>query len=229
MRMTASAVAAITAVAILSGCGRSQQDARGTNVTSPAASFTPPAESPTAPVEARGVDDGNVTSAASDSSEIKVQPDRATAIRQKAKLALDGEGLRFIDLGTGSSHLLAFGLPKSQLLLALEPMLGKPSQGRNADCGADFANWAGGLSLVMTNDKFVGWSVAMRAGSGLNTMAGVGPGSTRRELEGAYSATFEQTSLGTEFAAGDLHGLLSGRQPAARITDMWSGINCAAR
>ena len=229
MRMPASVVAAMTAIAILSGGGRGQQDAREANAASPASNFTPPAEPPTLPVVASGSDTGNADTVASDTSEINARSDEITAVRPKAKLTLDGEGLRFIDPVTGSSRLLAFGSPKAQLLSALEPMLGKPFQGRNADCGADFANWTGGLSLVITNGKLAGWSVADRAGSGLTTMAGVGPGSTRRELEAAYSATFEQTSLGTEFAAGGLNGLLGSRQPTARITYMWSGISCAAR
>jgi hypothetical protein len=60
-------------------------------------------------------------------------------------------------------------------------------------------------------------------------MSGVRVGSTRAELEAAYAAEVAESTLGTEFNAGGLGGLLSGPGKDARITDLWAGINCFFR
>ncbi|TZF90783.1 hypothetical protein FW784_04035 [Lysobacter lacus] len=95
------------------------------------------------------------------------------------------------------------------------------------------AMWPSGLTVVMQNDRFVGWSAsAPRDGtrkSALATMAGVGVGSTRHELESAYTAKTQATTLGQEFAAGGLFGVLDGKAPTAHITAMWAGTSCNFR
>ena len=58
---------------------------------------------------------------------------------------------------------------------------------------------------------------------------GVGPGSSRADLEAAYAADISETTLGTEFAAGELFGLLDGKELAAKITYMWGGLSCNFR
>jgi hypothetical protein len=114
----------------------------------------------------------------------------------------------------------------------LERARGVAVKGTNQDCGAgpvQAASWPDGLSLVFQNGRFVGWGLGARAIGRLATAAGVGPGSTRAELDAAYSATVSQTSLGSEFSAGGLHGVLDGTSAEARITDMWAGVSCIAR
>jgi hypothetical protein len=39
----------------------------------------------------------------------------------------------------------------------------------------------------------------------------------------------QSTSLGTEFTAGEMSGLLTGDTPEAKITGLWAGTNCAFR
>ena len=86
---------------------------------------------------------------------------------------------------------------------------------------------------MLQDGRFVGWSASPQAadarGEPLATMAGVGPGRTRRELESAYAARIEETTLGTEFEAGGLSGVLDGRAPDARIDAMWAGTSCVFR
>jgi len=148
-------------------------------------------------------------------------------------LAVDSEGLRFFGRATGSATPLAFGLGAEQVLAVLERNRGPAARGTNESCGAgpvQYANWADGLSVVFQDGRFVGWGLDGRAAGAIQTANGVGPGSTRAELDEAFgTVTVSQTSLGTEFAAGELYGVLDGPEPAAKITDMWAGVSCVAR
>lgn len=117
-------------------------------------------------------------------------------------------------------------------MASLEAQQGVATEGTNENCGAgsvQFATWQDGLSLVFKDERFVGWGLNSRAAGTIATSGGVGPGSTRAELEVVYSATVTTTSLGQEFSAGDLHGVLDGSSSKARITDMWGGVSCVAR
>ena len=147
-----------------------------------------------------------------------------------ADIALDGEGLRFVNAATGSTRLLPFGAPEGQVLTALEPIRGAPSdRSTNEECGAGplaFADWGDDFQLVFQEGRFVGWSVD---DPGLTTMSGVGVGSSRADLDAAYDAEVADSTLGPEFSAGGLGGLLSGRTPDARVTVLWAGAICAFR
>jgi hypothetical protein len=147
-----------------------------------------------------------------------------------AALALDPEGLRIIDTRNGASNLLPFGTRKAATVAALNSVLGAPpvEQGDVDDCNASYARWPSGLGAWFTVGNFSGWAVPAEA-SGLATAAGVGPGSTRAELDAAYDAIVFESSLGTEFTAGELAGVLSSDAPDGRITHLWSGNTCIAR
>ena len=153
------------------------------------------------------------------------------------KLALSGEGLDFVT-ERGSVRHLVFGTPAAQAIDAVSQAYGggAPQRGRNEECGAgplDMATWQDGLTMMSQDGRVVGWSVSRGAADGGNvglaTMAGIGIGSTRRELEAAYTADIRETTLGQEFAAGDIFGLLDGTGPSARITAMWAGASCNFR
>ena len=148
----------------------------------------------------------------------------------RVALTLDGEGLRLVAAGTGSTRLVPFGTPEAQALAALQPLRSAPAErSTNDECGAGplaFAEWPDNLQLVFQEGRFVGWSTDQR---GLTTMSGLGVGSTRGELEAAYAADIGESTLGVEFSAGDLHGLLSGPGRDARVTTLWGGIICAFR
>ena len=86
---------------------------------------------------------------------------------------------------------------------------------------------------LLQDGRFVGSSLSRGAADGGNvgvsTMAGIGIGSTRPELEAAYTADIRETTLGQEFAAGDIFGVLDGTGPSARINAMWAGASCNFR
>lgn len=173
------------------------------------------------------------TAATRPPSPARMTPDQlAPAQTISAKLAVDGEGLRLVDGDTGQTTPLAFGMPGEQLLAILEKTRGSAVRGTNTECGAgplDYANWADGLSIVSQRGRFVGWSLGGRARRTIATMAGIGPGSSRQELSDVYLAQFSKTTLGTEFQAGAMGGLLDGPTPSAKITDMWAGVTCLFR
>ena len=63
----------------------------------------------------------------------------------------------------------------------------------------------------------------------LTTASGIGLGSTRAALESAYAARVSRSTLGMEFVAGGIAGLLASDHPAAPITHLWAGQVCLAR
>jgi hypothetical protein len=161
------------------------------------------------------------------------EPAPATTLQ----LALDGEGLRLVDPASGATRPLAFGQPIAPVIDAVRRSQGTaPTQSTNGECGAgplDMATWPDGLTLVSQGGTFRGWSLNPRSGTGASapptTMAGIGLGSTRAELDAAYNATITPSSLGTEFAAGGLYGVLASARADAPITALWAGTSCVFR
>lgn len=147
-------------------------------------------------------------------------------------LNLTSGALSLVDPNSGRSRELAFGTERSVVEDALERALGKPAErGSNGECGEgamDFARMPGGLLAWFQQGKFVGWFLD-GAGAKLTTASGIGIGSTRKALAGAYDADISESSLGEEFTAGELSGLLSGTGPAAKVTAIWSGQVCNFR
>ncbi|HLM68214.1 MAG TPA: hypothetical protein VK358_11835 [Longimicrobium sp.] len=127
---------------------------------------------------------------------------------------------------------LAFGSPRAGALAAVGEVLGEPAeQGLQEECPAGplyQAQYGGGLQLVFQDSAFVGWNV--RPGSAFRTREGVGAGSTLAQLRAAYPATkVEETSLGMEFAADDLFGVVTDSSAAGTVEAMFAGINCIFR
>lgn len=187
---------------------------------------------PSAPAVAS---DPSTTAGMQSSAPLPVEPAPATpaAPAEAPGLAIEGEGLRLFDVKTGSASPLGFGLPQAQVLASLERFRGAAEMGTNQDCGAgpvQSAKWPDGLSLVFQQDRFVGWGVDGRSPGGVSTAAGIGPGSTRAEMSDAYAdVKTRQSSLGTEFDAGGMHGVLDGSAATSKITFMWAGVSCIAR
>jgi hypothetical protein len=154
----------------------------------------------------------------------------SAAATNRVMLAVEGEGLRLFDAVTGSATPLPFGTGRDVLLGSLEPLRGPAERGSNAECGVqEYASWDDGLRLIFEDHRFAGWAIDGRSAGALTTASGIGPGSTRRDLENAYTAEVGQTTLGTEFTAGGFAGVLDGAGPDARITDMWAGVACIFR
>lgn len=145
-------------------------------------------------------------------------------------LAVDGEGLRLFDPDTGSARPIPFGTPWPQAVAALA-FLGQPLAGRNEECEAgplDYARWERSLTLYGQDGKFVGWFADGSSGT-IATAAGVGPGTTRQDLEAAYAVEVFESTLGTEFTAGALSGLLDSPHPDSPVTAFWAGVSCNFR
>jgi len=160
----------------------------------------------------------------------------AQAKTKRAVLALDSEGLRVVNPANGTTRLLAFGMKETDVATIITNIRGKMvERGKNQECGAGplgFTRWGGGLTLWFEKERFAGWFVDGRqqnAANKLTTIAGIGTGSTRAQLNKVYTTKVFQSTLGTEFSAGQLGGLLSGTKPSDRVTSLWSGVTCLFR
>ncbi|MEB3359137.1 MAG: SH3 domain-containing protein [Synechococcales bacterium] len=162
-------------------------------------------------------------------------PVATPAAASSVLVALDSEGLRLVNAATGSTRPVPFGMGHDEVLAILTNLRDRPAdQGINNECGAgplSFASWADGLTLWFAGDRFAGWTVdGRRENAGrLTTISGIGPGSTHTELNQVYAAEVFQSSLGTEFTAGGLGGVLSGSGQDARVETLWSGTTCIFR
>lgn len=147
-------------------------------------------------------------------------------------LALQSEGLQLVDRD-GKTYPIAFGVAEDQALRQVSQARGAlVDQGDNDECGAgplSYANFEGNLALLFQDGKFAGWSVNEGGDTAITTTSGIGLGATRAALEKAYQTTVEESTIGTEFTAGGLSGLLDGKGPSAKITDIWAGVTCIAR
>lgn len=202
------------ALVLLAGCGDDAPAPAPTNITI--------------------IDDGD--------NEIVVPRDNS--VQANAANASDGAAVSFpavnlapdgvsLVLESGSSRHATFGLARAAAMQMATAALGDPiEQGDNQECGAGplaFANFRGGLTLYFQEGAFAGWDLDGRDGPRLTTAAGIGIGSTRAQLEAVTSATVEDTTIGIEFTAGQMSGLLSSRGPTGEITNLWAGVTCIAR
>ncbi|MET4074453.1 hypothetical protein [Hymenobacter sp. UYCo722] len=160
-------------------------------------------------------------------------------------LALTSNALQLVSQPTGSTREIPFGMPQDELVGIVSKVLQTEpkSVGINSECGAGplkMASWSNGLTLVLQEKKagaarewqFVGWYAGVASGATPKptTMAGVGIGSTRAELEGAYVVKVAKSTLGQEFCTtSGLYGILDGPGKEAVITSLWSGTSCNFR
>ncbi|MBC7374181.1 MAG: hypothetical protein H7323_09345 [Frankiales bacterium] len=117
-----------------------------------------------------------------------------------------------------------------QVRTALDGALGAGTDQALPDCGPSVVlRGYPGLQVVLQGDRFVGWST--RPGSTLQTVDGIGLGSTLAQLRAAApSVTVTQATLGREFSVpGGYFGILAGSGETATVTTIATGIACAAR
>lgn len=171
----------------------------------------------------------------SDTSDVVAAPEGGEIGRAAPSLALDPEGLRIVDPAVGSTQVLTFGTDMDEVLAAVTSLYGEPAdRGVNSECGEgplEFVTWPDGLSLNSSDGRFRGWGVYgdVEGAERHTTVSEIGIGSTRAELEAAYDIRTGESSLGTEFAAGGLHGVLGGSGSSAEVTSLWSGSACIFR
>lgn len=153
-------------------------------------------------------------------------------------VALDGEGLRFIDKASGKASLLAFGVPRAQAESALANIAGKADdRSTNDECGAgpmDFTRYDA-MTLNFQDDRFVGWFLGDEPGAATwSTASGIGIGTTRAKAsETVALVQVQDSTLGEEFriGAGDpaIGGIFAAPGNDAKIDALFAGTNCFFR
>lgn len=137
-----------------------------------------------------------------------------------------------VDPASGSTRAITFGTDETFVINVLTHALGTPgAREANLECGMgplQFIEFSQGLIIALQKGKFLGWSIHHN-GESLRTMSNIGVMSTRAELEAAYAAEIAPSSLGIEFMAGGLQGVLTSVADTARISNFWAGANCVAR
>jgi hypothetical protein len=157
-------------------------------------------------------------------------------------LALSANAIQIINQNNGSTNEINFKTPFNQTIETVGKVLKEePFIGINSECGAGplkTATWKNGLTLLFKEKKnnewlFVGWAANQTKNTELKlkTMAGIGVGSTRKEMESAYVIKITKTSLGYEFSSktDDFFGILDGADENAKIINLWSGLSCNFR
>jgi hypothetical protein len=185
----------------------------------------PSADAPSNPAA-----DSAASAAAAAQGTVDTLPRDSAPERGAPAIVLAPDGLDVT--GGGTPKRLAFGGAQARVLADVGAVLGQPrEQGMQEECPAGplyHVSFAEGLELQFQDSAFVGWFA--RQGSSLRTAAGVGQGSTLSQLKAAYPATtVEETSLGSEFAADSLYGVLATPSDAGEVEVMFAGINCIFR
>lgn len=148
-------------------------------------------------------------------------------------LNLAPDGLTLVDAKSGSARHITFGTPQFEATQSVDTALGNfTGQAENPECGAGpltSFDYTGGLTLYFQNKRFAGWE--LDGEGGLTTANGIGIGMTRAALEkaGSVVAMAAESSIGHEFTAGDLSGLLSDLGATGRVTSLWAGTTCIFR
>ena len=146
-------------------------------------------------------------------------------------LAIEAEGLRLFD-AQGAARAIPFGTPQATAISTVAASVGgaAPEVTTNSECGAgpiQFAEFSNGLQLLFQGGTFQGWFLRE---PGLTTVNGVGVGSTRADLDEAFSIeVIPDSTLGVEFSAGDLGGFLSADGAAGTVESLYAGLTCFFR
>jgi hypothetical protein len=134
--------------------------------------------------------------------------------------------LPFTLAGDGLAPALTFGMPEEVAVAAASTAFGTPSpREHNAECGEgpmDFVRY-GDLQLGFQEGKFAGWSLGGKS-PGLRTAGGITIGTPRSAL--GKIAVDEQSSLGPEFAVGEVGGVLGEDD---KVVALWAGLPCQFR
>lgn len=156
-------------------------------------------------------------------------PPLADAGQEAPTILLTGHGLLLETPGHGVP--LSFDKSTQARVEQELAAFGPPERASNDECPAgklDFLDWKNGLQTTFQDGKFVGWFVDKSGPNPLSTAEGLSVGDTRADLVAAKAEIFEST-LGTEFTAGEVGGMLDGAGAGARVTDLWAGTNCFFR
>lgn len=170
------------------------------------------------------------TTVDTDNGAMVAAPDPA---RAGEHLRLEPDGLSFVVTEGGDTRLARFGTERARIVDAAGATLGAAlNSARRGDCPdgpLEAVLFPAGMTLFFGDGQFVGWNL-VEPGGHIATGMGIGIGSTRGELERTYAFRMRNdSSLGHEFKAGRLHGLLTGTGEEAKVTRIWAGKACIRR
>ena len=156
-----------------------------------------------------------------------VEPTAAT-ITGPAPIILETGGLRLP--GSSPPRTLTFDTPEATAIEAVTAALGSPAteRGVNEECGGGslaFAAWRDNITIWFLDSRFAGWE---NKGT-LKTAGGVGIGSSRADVAALPGFEVGESTLGTEFSAGALNGILASAAPDAKVIHLWAGADCVFR
>ena len=159
---------------------------------------------------------------------IAAAPAAAAPAAAPAPLVLEGGGLRIG--GSSPPRTVAFETPEAATLEAVSAAMGGPPTDRGTleECGGgglEYAAWKDKITVYFEEDRFTGWDTD----GGLKTAGGIGIGSSRADVAALPGFEVEESTLGTEFRAAGLTGILESKAPNAKVTHLWSGTNCVFR
>jgi len=124
---------------------------------------------------------------------------------------------------------LPFGSPFHESLRMLATVLGPDfSVNLPEECPAGpvvVVSFPDQIDLIYQNDHLVGWM--LRRGSELTTAGGISLGAPLAALGGFATLEVFESSIGWEFQAGSISGLLSDRE--GMVEHLWSGTVCIFR
>lgn len=171
-----------------------------------------------------GTEAGNDAAAPAENVAVAAAPP-PPPVAAKPAVTLEADGLRLAD-----GRRLAFGTPKDEAIRDLSAAIGKaPSeQSENDECGGGFldsAGWEGKFYARFDEGKLAGWD-----DRGLfRTESGLRIGSPRADVAALTGVAIEESTLGMEFSAGGLGGVLASKAPDAQVTSFWGGATCVFR
>jgi hypothetical protein len=177
---------------------------------------------------------GNAATPAANGSAALPPELQAKAGRNGQQLHLAEGGFTWGSPGLHHANTIEFGQAQADVTRALSDILGPPSRtGRNAECptGAVDVATFGTLDVHFQDGKFVGWVLDGQMNPVLETYHGLKIGQARGEISAGdgEETSFEQSSLGSEFSAGGVGGMLDGSGPNAKVSTLFSGVTCFAR
>jgi hypothetical protein len=162
------------------------------------------------------------------SAPVPVAAPASPAVVAAAPIVLEGAGLRIPS--ASPPRTLAFDIPEAETIQALTKALGHaPTEiGENEECGGGgmkFAKWKDELTAWFMDGRFAGWE----SDGKLKTIEGISLGSSRADVATLPGFEVEESTLGTEFRAGGLSGILASKAPDAKVTNLWGGETCVFR
>lgn len=170
---------------------------------------------------------GNTTAAKSGTKPATPEP----RLTDQPPLKLSTDGLLMIVPTSGTSNLLVFGSEQFDATRQLGKAIGNfTGQAENPECAAGpltSFDYPGGLTLFFQDRKFVGWDFDGQGG--FATPNGIGIGSTLGDLRVTSEVALQDSRVGHEFTAGELHGLVDAATPKGKVTNLWAGTTCIAR